>query len=337
MSIRNEGILLRPFLGVNEIQEAMDKTFSLVVERGGNTHKLSNRDKLPVYPKQVAKLGLTLHLEADRLELLNGFLAAKIAPADVNVVIRIRDRNTGVLRDSEILQEISYTALEDSLVIFRSDSPRKSYIAENQFTGFKLEVYLVLADSKDYNPLAPWLKGTILGVNSFEFSTVPQFDSIQPIELTREIREQKGLPRNAWTFVDFSENFLEADELEGCLAFFVDKEILSKIKSQRKDLSLAGESLLAGILIPQIVMRSALEVTQNPYFDSWDGESGVLLRYLQNAFGRVNDPGKFVLKLRESPEYVTSVILARRDLGSRLGKLYDKLYEGASDVSDTGD
>jgi hypothetical protein len=336
MVTRNEGIRLRPFLGVNEIQEGMNKTISLMVDRGASSFQLYNGDKLPVFPNQVGKLGLSLKLESDRVELENGFVAAKLVPADVNLVIRIRDRSTGVLRDSEIIGEASYSDLRASLSITERDAPRKSYIADNQFTGFKLEVYLVLGKTKDYNPLVPWLKGSILGSASFEFSSVPQFDSIQPIELTKEIRDQKGLPNSTWAYVDFADSFLEADELEGCLSFFVDKEILTKIKGQRRDIALAGESLLAGILIPQIVMRSALELAQNNTFDSWDGESGVLLRYLQNAFGKEKDPGKFVVKLKESPELVTSVILGRKDLGTRLGKLFEKLTQGASDVSDAG-
>lgn len=336
MVTRNEGIRLRPFLGVNEIQEGLDKAISLIVERGATSFQLSNGDKLPVFPNQVGKLGLSLKIESDRVELENGFVAAKLTKSEVNLVIRVRDRSTGVLRDSDIMSQAAYTELGTSLLIAERDAQRKSYITENQFTGFKLEVYLVLAKTKDYNPLAPWMKGTILGVTSFEFSSIPQFDSIQPIELTKEIKDQKGLPNSVWAYVDFADSFLEADELEGCLSFFVDKEILSKIKGQRKDIALAGESLLAGILIPQIVMRSALEVSQNNTFDSWDGESGVLLRYLQNAFGKEKDPGKFVLKLKESPELVTSVILGRKDLGGRLGKLFEKLTQGASDVSDSG-
>lgn len=94
--------------------------------------------------------------------------------------------------------------------------------------------------------------------------------------------------------MEFSEDFLEADQLEGSLAFYVDKEVLSLIKAQRKDLALAGQSLLMGLLVPQIVMKSALELTGNEVFENWDGETGVLLRYLQKAYGSQSDAAKFI-------------------------------------------
>jgi hypothetical protein len=334
---RNEGIRLRPFLGVNEIQEAFEDSIKLVVKTGLKTFTLSNRDKLPVNPNQVQNLGLKLIFPEDQGDLKAGFIAAKLKLDEINFVLRIRDRNTGVLRESQIVANLPYAALSQEYLIAEYEAPRPTHIAMNRYTGFQLEAFLVLGSDKEPSPLAPWLTGTILGQAQFDFTTVPEFDSIQPIELTDEIRENLGLIRGVWAHVEFSEDFLEADQLEGSLTFYVDKEVLSLIKAQRKDLALAGQSLLMGLLVPQIVMKSALELTGNEVFENWDGETGVLLRYLQKAYESQPDPAKFIKILKEEPEKVISVILSRKDLKPRLTKLFNKIVEGESDASNSWD
>lgn len=336
-TIRNEGIRLRPFLGVNEIQESFEDSIKLVVETGSTTFQLSNRDKLPINPNQVQKLGMKLIFSEDRVNLKAGFTAAKLKPEEINFVLRIRDRNTGVLRESHIVANLPFEDVNQEYLVAEFEAPRPSHIAMNRYTGFQLEAFLVLGADKEPNPLAPWLTGTILAQAQFDFTTVPEFDSIQPIELTNEIRDELGLIRGVWAYVEFSDDFLEADQLEGSLTFYVDKEILSLIKAQRKDIALAGQSLLAGLLVPQIVMKSALELAGNEVFEKWDGETGILLRYLQKAYGSQSDAAKFIRTLKEEPEKVISVILSRQDLKPRLTKLFNKMVEGETDASNTWD
>lgn len=138
---RNEGIRLRPFLGVNEIQETFEDSIKLVVKTGLKTFTLSSRDKLPVNPNQVQNLGLKLIFSEEQVNLKAGFIAAKLKKEEINFVLRIRDRNTGVLRESQIVANLPYEAVKQEYLIAEFEAPRPTHIAMNRYNRISVRSF----------------------------------------------------------------------------------------------------------------------------------------------------------------------------------------------------
>jgi len=335
MPTRNEGVRLRPFIGLDGLQSTMDEYSFLRIQTETKTEDIQSIYPIEVFPKNVPTAGLTWVFKGELKKLLSDLIPAKLSPRDVVIVVRISDRRVGILRESELIIELPLEDFSGSLDIRSLKGELLSRVLGNQWTGFRLDVLLILGEDRPASHLYPWMRGTILAQDSFEIVPVAEWDSIQPIELTTELRQTLKLNGNIWCHVEFNEDFFESQELSESLVFYVDKEILANIKALPENFSLTGQALLASALLPQVVYKASLELNRLDEDFSWDGSSGVILRFLHRSFGSNKKSQEFINLLKDSPDKVASALLANHNLGSRLRNMFNSISEGVEDVSNS--
>jgi len=335
MTTRNEGVRLRPFVGLDVLQSTIDEFSFLRIQTEAKTEEIQSIYPIEVFPKNVPTAGLTWVFKGELRKLLSALTPAKLSPRDVVIVVRISDRRVGILRESELIIELPLEDFSGSLDIRSLRGDLLSRVLGNQWTGFRLDVLLILGEDRSVSHLHPWMRGTILAQDSFEIVPVAEWDSIQPIELTTDLRQTLKLNSNIWCHVEFNEDFFESQELSESLVFYVDKEILASIKALPENLSLTGQAVLASALLPQVVYKASLELNRLDENFSWDGSSGVILRFLHRSYGSNKKSQEFINLLKDSPDKVASTLLANHNLGSRLRTMFNSISEGVEDVSNS--
>jgi hypothetical protein len=333
MVTRNEGVRLRPFQGVDLIQKAFDGQSILAIKNESKTEDFFSHTPIEIYPKLISSTGLTWKLSGDLKELMSAIQEAKVEIDQVSLVVKCSDRNVGILRESEVLQIVGLQEFSGAIEITVFGQPRPSRILENLWTGFKVDTYLVLNSELPKSHLHPWMRGTILARDTFELIPVAEWDSIQPIELTPELRKALGLKPEVWFHTVFTDDFFESQEMSEAIVFYVDRDILAGIKGLPEHLSLPAQAMLAGALLPQIVFKASLELERVEGEYDWDGTTGVLLRFLHRSFDSKTQPADFIRKLIDQPETVCSFILGRNGLGPKLSETFKQIAEGGLDVS----
>jgi hypothetical protein len=310
--------------------------FSLLrIQTEAKTEDYQSAYPIEVFPKNVPTAGLTWVFAGELKKLFSALSPAKLSSEDVVVVVRCSDRRVGILRESELVLEVPLEDFAGSLDIRTLKGELLSRVLGNQWTGFRLDVFLVLGKDRPVSHLYPWMRGTILAQDGFEIVPVSEWDSIQPIELTAELRQTLKLKSNIWCHVEFNEDFFESQEMSESLVFYVDKEILANIKALPENFSLTGQALLASALLPQVVYKASLELNRLDENFSWDGTSGVILRFLHRSFDPSKKSQEFINLLKDSPDKVASSLLANHNLGSRLKMMFNSIAEGVEDVSNS--
>lgn len=335
MTTRNEGVRLRPFLGLDGLQAMISDFSFLRIQTDAKTEEIQSIYPIEVFPKNVPTAGLTWIFKGELKNLFSALTPAKLSPKDVVIVIRISDRRVGILRESDLIIELPLEDFSGSLEVRSPKGELLSRVLGNQWTGFRLDVLLILGEEHPVSHLYPWMRGTILAQDSFEIVPVAEWDSIQPIELTAELRQTLKLNGNIWCHVEFNEDFFESQEMSESLVFYVDKEILANIKALPENFSLTGQAVLAAALLPQVVYKASLELNRLEESISWDGSSGVILRFLHRSYGSMVKSQEFINLLKDSPDKVVSTLLANHNLGSRLRAMFTSITEGVEDVSNS--
>jgi hypothetical protein len=335
MTTRNEGVRLRPFLGLDELQALINEFSFLRIQTEAKTEEIQSVYPIEVFPKNVPTAGLTWVFQGELKKLFSALVPAKLSPKDVVLVVRISDRRVGILRESELVIELPLEDFAGFIDIRNLKGELLSRVLGNQWTGFRLDVLLVLGNDRPVSHLYPWMRGTILAQDGFEIVPVSEWDSIQPIELTTELRQTLKLKSNIWCHVEFNEDFFESQEMSESLVFYVDKEILANIKALPENFSLTGQAVLASALLPQVVYKASLELNRLDESFIWDGTSGVILRFLHRSFDPNKKSQEFINLLSDSPDIVVSTLLANHNLGSRLKMMFNSIAEGVEDVSNS--
>lgn len=331
---RNEGVTLRPFVGLEKLEDYLDNDLKLVFSSNAGTKELTSLAKGLVPPKYISTLGLALRLPSSEAGNIQKLVKGIVGDENLaSWAIRVSDRSSGVLRESEILTQGLVSELKSELSVNAIGEVNPCSILQNQFTGFKIEFVLFLNTDTKSDSVSPSRKGTILSAATFEIIPVTDFDAIQPLELTDAVRESYFLPRQAWFFVAFEGDLLETEAFEDSLSFYVEPSVLSSIKKLPDQFKVVGEAVLAATLISQIVFEVSDQLQQQEADWAWDGVTGVMLRFLFASYGDISSTSEFTDLLKDNPSKVSTVLASRANLGARLAETFDKIAEGAMDVS----
>ena len=94
--------------------------------------------------------------------------------------------------------------------------------------GFTVTMLIRLRSGLERIPLRAHVAGTVLARRSVTFRLPQDNPGLSPIALTKEKREELGLPEQCMTFVQ-SDSLLEADDLTTRVSVYVDETILSEL------------------------------------------------------------------------------------------------------------
>jgi len=118
--------------------------------------------------------------------------------------------------------------------------------------GFSVTALIRLRSGLERMPLRAHVAGTVLGRRSVTFRLPQDNPGLSPIPLTRERREELGIPERAMTFVQ-CDSLLESDDLTERVSVYVDETILSELTVDTP----ATRQLQAGLSIDIVIAMAS--------------------------------------------------------------------------------
>jgi hypothetical protein len=176
------------------------------------------------------------------------------------------------------------------------------------FSGFAVDVFLVLTQSLPRRPLRPHQLGTWLARSQFRVDTTEGPASLPPTPLTDDIRQTLGLPAKTLRFLDFRDHdLLQPYGDQEPPVFYVDERLLAQMSARRN--SAASKALqlqLAHDFVAAVVRRASSnpELTGMSYADLRTTLVGSVLRVAAGAGASDQDLARLLSDVRDTPERV---------------------------------
>lgn len=332
LASRSEGVGLRPFSGLQNLEHFIDQNVTLNVQSNVGKDDVQPGAWLELEGKDIQKLGITLKIKsAEKLRDLVDPIVMDIA--DVDVLVVALDRSASILRESCVLAQLPLTDLGEDLLISVSGSEPPHRILANRFSGFRIELAIVQnKDVSGNNPTKPRSKGSLIAKAFWEVKPVLSGDVIQPEELTDVQRESLGLSKNAWIYFEAKPGLLTSTSFGDALGFHVDKALLTQIQLLTGESRVLAEMLLYSNAVSQLIYELSLSMNSDEIAivdDSGDSEIDVqqsesqVMRLMRAKFPKReeeeirelirDDPARAVSEFMASPKdlknLMSSVIL----------------------------
>lgn len=211
---------------------------------------------------------ISLGNDAKAKKFLNGvyktLAKTKLDPSDVQFIIFVQNvfsREYAELASfncEEIVNNLDQES-EGSLI-----KVPHHQLMDSSDTGFNLGVVIYMKESRGFEPLTLWQKGTWLEQAIFEIRCKEKEDAakVNYLELTNELRAKWELHKSVSYYITFDGNPLSNNSSDEDLRFYLDKRILDKfaeIPSSTKTgerYRLESESLLLEARLVQIMIAS---------------------------------------------------------------------------------
>ena len=334
---RNEGVQLRPFVGLDAIDEIFTTSTVIVShDRGEYPAFFGGRIKVP--HKLLGGLGYRIAFGSSIPAIAKAVTAAGIPTEKVDLIVLARDPGLSPLKETVVLKRTALDGIEDECsLILRGD--KKHRVMLNKHDGFDLEFQLVLNDALPYKALRPRLKGTILTRATVAVLTTDVASGLQPNKLTNAIRQENELAKDSWLWTNEIDSLVNSNSLSECLAPYVDDETLRLISLLPEDVRVLAEHLFTVPILVQVIMSASKELQQDDLLDFvFDGRNSAVLNLIyqkvKKSEGGDMPLGRFTDLLRtDAPRIVSS---ATADQGTRkaLRKALNNLIGDEDDLSE---
>jgi hypothetical protein len=225
LASRHESKTLRPFVGVDDAANLMDKV-RLIVD--GEEHKPGT---IVLSDEVLSDATLTLNLpefEALRAAVEQG------GRAHVDCAFIILARSHSHRISQALYHEVLRKAdLPETFTPDRSD-PKNNLILNDQ-EGFTLIAAVYLYRDLHPQPLQPHRAGTWLARSDFKVERERSVSSFSPLPLTKERRLELDLPPQTPSFVDVQDTLLDADQVSDAVTVYYDDVLLHTLYANPKD------------------------------------------------------------------------------------------------------
>lgn len=330
---RSEGVALRPFSGLDTLENLLKTQVALRVKSNRGNDPIPSGAWLGLPPKDIQNLGLKIEIES-----MEALLAA-IAPvvmdlADVSVFVVALDRRGTALRESEVLLSSDLASIPNSLVISEPGVAHTCRILGNQSSGFRVELaFIQNKDVPGENAIRPRKKGALIARVGWDVKPESDGDSIQPDELTDEIRTEFVLSKDAWIYFRAEEELLLANSFDQAAKFYVDREMLRQIKTLSGEGQILSEMLLYSSAVTHLIYEVSFVLRQEETELSMEklSESQVF-RLFQKKFSDKSE-SEIIEFLKENPARVVSSFLASKSDYKKLIDAIKELNGGSNDLS----
>jgi hypothetical protein len=334
---RSEGIKLKPFQGAARVADLLEANIHFSVTSNLGQDKLKAGARMTIPPTYLEKLELVLDATAcaENLQKLIEELYGNAE--DFKWLLLGRDTNRGILRETKILQIGELKELEEKIEIKKIGEIAEDSPLSNTFSGFHLGLVIVLAETRPQSVVLPSVRGSIIA--ELEITVIPEadFDVILPLELTDEIRQSNLLPKDAWFFVDFSDEFLQAETFQQAMDFYVDPKVLNGIKLLPDKASIVGQTALFATVVNSMIFEASACARQLGDDFSWDKEAGIIPHFLLKSIDHKGTPEDFMDQLKNHPNRIAASAAARGQMGKRLAAGLELITEEAENVPNPED
>ena len=221
--MRTEQRTIVPFKGAAAADALLDLiVFEMSVE-GSVARPAEEVERL--HPTHLAALALKARFNFNDDAV--GFLSTETGIAASNMLI-VLVATGRVARRSSILAKWELSQMDsmpETLEILPSSI---GMAALGDAGGFEVTALLRLRSGLKRKALQAHIAGTVLGRRSVAFRLPQDNPGLSPMALTREKREELGLPENSMTFVQCAD-LLDADDLTSRVSVYVDETILTEL------------------------------------------------------------------------------------------------------------
>jgi hypothetical protein len=333
---RSEGIALRPYAGLEPLENHLHSQVFLSVRYNEGTQNVGNKKTLELSPKDLVNIGLSISLGSieQLVTLVNPLV---MSPEDVDVLVVAMDRPTGVLKDQVLVYREPLLKCIPEIMIAESGAEKIGRMFGNARAGFKIE--LAFVHNKDIEgdfSIRPRRKGALLAKAVFEVRPVAIGDSLQPTELTPKVREDNGLGPDVWMFFDPKPGLLDSDSFDDALAFYVDKRVLESAKVVPQPTKTIIEAALLSNAMNSFVhcISNALKEEHLP--DMADLQSSQVMRYLAGQFPKISFED-LLNDVREQPQVVAAKMTGNPKIAKKLFSQLETIGDSTDDLSDNQD
>lgn len=333
---RSEGVTLRPYADLGPLEAHLHEALHLEIKSNQGEEHISNKQVYELSPKDVVNLGLSVHFGSpDILRALVNPLVLSLDDVDLYVVAT--DRKVGVLKDQVCVFKAPLNDLKSTYTIAESGAESVHRLFGNQKTGFIVEVALVHNKNIDGDfSIRPRKKGALIAKVVFEVRPVGVGDSLQPRELTDQVREMYGLSKEAWTLIEAKPGLLTAEVFDDALTFYVDRRILDILKVAQEPAKTLVETGLLANAMSGFVHGVSQALHNSPGVNEEELSASQVMRFLRAELKPKSDE-ELIENLKEQPHVLVSKLLSNQKTSKKLFSELNKLQEAQGDLSDFED
>lgn len=300
---------IRPFTGLGELPRVFDST---VLRFGSDTCGVNQSIMTDLRPDEFLARSITLEWAADaesfahfRQRVPASALAAGFE-LDTLAIVVIAHSTFLKIADTVFTCRVSelckISRITDLVGARRPDAFR------TPFSGFGVDVYLVLTQALTPQPLRPHRMGTWLARSQFRVVTSQGPGLLTPTPLTDEIRQNLALPEKTLRYLDFREHDVLAPYADQERpVFYVDEKLLAQMSARRNSApSKAMQLQLAHDFVAAVVRRASTssELGDLGYPDLRASLLGSVLRLAAGPGASDQDLQRLMDDLRDMPERV---------------------------------
>jgi hypothetical protein len=302
---------IRPFTGLGGLDEVLE---GVVLHFGPDAVRANESIALDMPPYEFLLRPVHLEWAADEVSfhefkdlLVTRALRAEIPLDSLSLV---------VVASSSFLKiaEIVFTWPVDDIDAL----PRQTALTEvrrprafnTPFSGFRVDVYLLLDRDLAFRPLRPHRRGTWIARSNYRIETTLGPAVLPPTPLTDEIRTRYGLPAKTIRYFDFGDHDVTQPYAEQePPVFYIDANLLGQLNARRNSpASRAIQLQLAIDFIHAVIRRASAsnDLDGLKYDDLRATLLGNVLRVAAGPGASHADLDNLVRKVQDDPEYVVA-------------------------------
>lgn len=297
---------IRPYKDIAAVEGVLD---GAVLRFGPDECTAGTRLHVDLLPHEFLVRSVVIDLvpgETDpvrfREHLTSALVKAGLEDALVDLVVIAK---SSFLRIAEVVyRERLSRVYEFPRSLDLSGSPERPRALRAPFSGFELDIALILACDLPPKPLRPFRKGTWLARTQLGVDTSLSRVLFSPVPLTPELRESLNIRPKASRFVDFDDyDFTDPSLNQELPKFYVDAELLAQLHARRSSTTArAIQVQLAVDFMAAMIQKAGKLADQGlTYDDISSSVLGSLVRMLSDPAGTASGRDSILAKIIHQP------------------------------------
>lgn len=317
---------VRPFTGIERLAGVLDET---LLHFGPDTCLANGSIAVDVPAGEFLVRPVTVEWGSDeqafgkfKERIETGAEAAGFNLEDLSLIVV---GSSPFLKIADIVFTCPLTALGDLARVVILTEDRRSAAFRAPFSGFNIDVYVVLARSLTPKLLRPYLFGTWIAQSQFRVYTTQGSAVLPPTPLTAEIREQHRLLAKTVKYLYFGDhNVLEPQGQQELPIFYVDERLLAQMNARRTSpASKALQLQLAHDFVSAVIQRASVapDLDDMAYDDIRGSLLGSAIRIAAGPGATDEDRSRLMRQVRTNSGYVIARAEHFIDLASGYGAI----------------